>query len=56
MLALDEKLRLPVLLHYMEGYRVREIAEILKLPEGTVKTRLARAKREMKKHLEEERI
>ncbi len=54
-LALDEKLRLPVLLHYMEGYRVREIAEILKLPEGTVKTRLARAKREMKKHLEEER-
>ena len=55
-LALDEKLRLPVLLHYMEGYRVREIAEILKLPEGTVKTRLARAKREMKKHLEEERI
>lgn len=55
-LALEEKLRLPVLLHYMEGYRVREIAGILKLPEGTVKTRLARAKREMKKYLEEERI
>ena len=54
LLGLDEKLRLPVMLHYMEGYRVREIAGILGLPEGTVKTRLARAKRELKKYLEEE--
>ena len=54
LLRLEEKLRLPVMLHYMEGYRVREIAGILKLPEGTVKTRLARAKRELKKYLEEE--
>ena len=54
LLGLDEKLRLPVMLHYMEGYRVREIAGILGLPEGTVKTRLARAKRELKKYLEED--
>ena len=56
LLGLDEKLRLPVILHYMEGYRVREIAGILGLPEGTVKTRLARAKRELKKYLEEEEV
>ena len=54
LLGLEEKLRLPVILHYMEGYRVREIAGILGLPEGTVKTRLARAKRELKKYLEED--
>ena len=52
--GLEEKLRLPLMLHYMEGYRVREIAAILDLPEGTVKTRLARAKRELKQYLEEE--
>lgn len=56
LLRLEEKLRLPVILHYMEGYRVREIAGILGLPEGTVKTRLARAKRELKKYLEEEEV
>ena len=55
-LALEEELRLPVLLHYMEGYRIREAAEILRLPEGTVKTRLARAKRKLKTLLEEEEI
>ena len=53
-LALEEEIRLPVILFYMEGYRVREIAQILKIPEGTVKTRLARAKRKLKALLEEE--
>lgn len=53
--ALDETLRLPVLLYYMEGYKLREIAQILKLPEGTVKTRLARAKRKLRGLLEEEK-
>lgn len=52
--ALDETLRLPVLLYYMEGYKVREVAQILNIPEGTVKTRLLRAKTKLKRLLEEE--
>ena len=54
LLALDMNLRLPVLLFYVEGYRLREIAQILKIPEGTVKTRLTRAKKKLKLLLEEE--
>ena len=47
-LALDEKLRLVVILHYMNGYSVAEVARILRLPEGTVKTRLRKARGELK--------
>jgi len=53
-LALDEKLRLPVILHYMNGYSVAEAARILRLPEGTVKTRLRKARGELRKMLAEE--
>lgn len=53
LMALEEKLRLPVMLFYMEGYKVREIAGILRLPEGTVKSRLRRAKAELKDMLSE---
>ena len=55
LLALDMKLRLPVLLYYMEGYKLREIAQILRIPEGTVKTRLSRAKNKLKTLLEEDK-
>lgn len=54
--SLDEALRLPLLLCYMEGYRVREIAKILRIPEGTVKSRIARAKRKLRALLEEKDI
>ena len=33
--------------HHVQELQVREIAEILRVPEGTVKTRLFRARREM---------
>lgn len=52
-MALGEDLRIAVVLHYMEGYRTREIASMLKLPEGTVKTRLKRARAELKRMLSE---
>jgi len=42
--SLSEPLRLPVVLHYMEGYRVDEIAGLLKCPTGTVKSRLRKAR------------
>lgn len=53
LLTLEEALRLPLMLSYMEGYKVREIAQILHLPEGTVKSRIARAKRKLKALLRE---
>lgn len=50
---LDEKYRLPLLLYYMEGYHLHEIAVILKIPKGTVATRLKRARAMLRELLEE---
>ena len=41
---LPEKLKIPLLLYYMEGMKEREISEILSIPLGTVKSRIAQAK------------
>ena len=46
--ALDEKYRVTVILHYRDGYGIREIASILRIPESTVKTRLSRARQQLK--------
>ena len=48
---LDKKLRLPVVLHYMEGYSVSETAALLRLPAGTVKTRLMKARKILRMQL-----
>lgn len=50
--ALPEKYRVPTLLFYMEGQKLSEISKILEIPEGTVKTRLHRAKKLLEKELE----
>lgn len=52
LLALDEKYRLPVVLYYLEGFKTREIASLLGVPEGTVKTRLRAAREQLRKNLE----
>jgi RNA polymerase sigma-70 factor (ECF subfamily) len=44
-----------VLLHYYSGLKTRDIAAMLHTPEGTVKTRLMRARDRLKSLLEEER-
>lgn len=49
--ALDEKYRLPVVLFYLEGFRTREIAELLRVPEGTVKSRLKTARELLRRDL-----
>lgn len=54
--ALDEKYRVIVVLHYRDGYSAREIASILRVPESTVKTRLFRARQQLKSLLEREEI
>lgn len=50
---LPDKYRIPVLLFYMEELSQAEIANILKLSEGTVKSRIHRAKKLLKQKLEE---
>ncbi len=42
--CLDEKYRIVTVLYYVEGFKIREIAEILELNENTVSTRLAKAR------------
>lgn len=44
---LKETHRVVLLLYYYEGYSVKEIAGMLRVPEGTVKSRLARAREEL---------
>lgn len=44
MQALDEKYRVILVLYYSQGYRISEIADLLNMPESTVKTRLARGR------------
>ena len=44
LLSLPEEQRLVLVLFYIEGYKIREIAEILHMPIGTVQSRLHRAK------------
>ncbi|MBQ8185537.1 MAG: sigma-70 family RNA polymerase sigma factor [Clostridia bacterium] len=47
--CLPETLRDAIRLHYLEGYSVREIAEMTGSPEGTVKWRLNRGREELRK-------
>ena len=54
LLGLPAKLRLPVVLHYMEGYPVEDVARMLRLPVGTVKSRMAKARALLKDLLTEE--
>ncbi|HIF22797.1 MAG TPA: sigma-70 family RNA polymerase sigma factor [Gemmatimonadetes bacterium] len=48
---LREEYRVVILLRHVEGYAYDEIADIMDLPLGTVKTYLHRARAELKKRL-----
>lgn len=50
---LPEKYRLPIQLYYSADLTVASIAQVLKLPENTVKSRLRRAKEKIRTSLEE---
>jgi RNA polymerase sigma-70 factor (ECF subfamily) len=50
--GLAEELRQPLLLSAMEEMSSREIGEVMGLPEGTVRTRLMRARAELKSKFE----
>ena len=49
---LPERLKVCVLLFYMEQLSVTQIAKVLKVPEGTVKSRLYQARKLLEKELE----
>lgn len=53
-LALPAKYRIPIHLYYYEGFSVAEIAKIMGKSEGTVKSRLFRARTLLRDQLEEE--
>lgn len=52
--ALEEKQRLCVLLHHIEGYSVKEVSRMLGVGESTVKLRLMRGRKRLKEMLSEE--
>lgn len=51
--SLPEKLRLPMVLCYVQGMTDREIAAILRVPVTTVRGRINRAKKQLRKELAE---
>lgn len=53
---LSAESRLTVTLYYYEGYRIPEIAALLNEPEGTVKSRLSRARKTLRKELTEKEV
>lgn len=53
-MALPENYRIVIILYYYCGYSCAEIADILKMKEPTVKTRLKRARDKLKIQLREE--
>ncbi|MCM3713635.1 RNA polymerase sigma factor [Halalkalibacter oceani] len=46
--SLDEKYKIPIILHYFHDLPYQEIAEVLNVTEGAVKTRMLRAKKQLK--------
>ena len=54
--ALPDKVRVVVLLHYVEGYKVREIASRLRLTPSAVKMRLQKGRQLLRDYIKEEDI
>ena len=48
---LDKKRRIVLVMFYFKDYSIKEISQILKIPEGTVKSRLHSAKTELKRRM-----
>lgn len=54
MSLLNDKQRLVITFFYYEGYSIKEISQLLKVSQGTVKSRLSIARQKLKQYLEEE--
>lgn len=55
-MGLKEELRIVLVLYYVNGFSTMEIARIMKIPKGTVNSRMARARKVLKQIMEEERM
>ena len=53
---LNEDLKLITILYYYDNYSVKEISQILDIPEGTVKSRLSKSREVLKQKLEKGEI
>lgn len=51
--ALKKEYRLAIVLHYLEGYSIQEIAKIMRISVGTVKSRLSRGRKNLRHIMEE---
>ena len=51
---LPQRLRLPLVMHYAEGMSYAEIAQALRLPQSTIRSRLHKGREELRKELEAE--
>jgi RNA polymerase sigma-70 factor (ECF subfamily) len=49
--SLPDELRVPVVLHYQEGLKYREIAEVCQCAEGTIASRISTAKEKLREKL-----
>jgi len=52
--ALPDRYRLPLVLNLLEGYTMQEIAGMLRLPLGTVKSRVARGKKKLEQEVSDD--
>ncbi|RIW31987.1 sigma-70 family RNA polymerase sigma factor [Bacillus salacetis] len=52
--SLNDELRIVTMLYYFEDLAIKEISDILQIPEGTVKSRLSTARRHLMTLLKEE--
>ena len=51
--GLADTYRLPIILHYYHDYSMEEIGSILDIPSGTVKSRLSKGRRLLKRSMED---
>ena len=51
---LKKEYRLTIVLYYLEGYSMKEIAGIMRIKVGTVKSRLSRGRNELRRILKHE--
>ncbi len=52
LMEMEERIRVPVVLYYLDGFKIHEISKILKIPEGTIKSRLSRGRHVLREKLE----
>ena len=48
LLRLDERERIPILLYYLEDFDIGQISAVLRIPQGTVKSRLHRGREQLR--------